>query len=465
MGQQMQLSVHVQADQISILLDGVSVFRSGRFGGTTVTDSDIPSGTVALYNWGNASTYFDDFLIRITRARTVLATDDSYQVGQNTTLEVTSNGVLSNDLVAQGSLAANLITPPEHGDLTLNVDGTFTYTPDPDYAGWDSFAYEAVADNQDADQATVTIRVRSDAEFSIILLPDTQNYSTSRPEIFASQTRWIVDNRDDLNIAFVLHEGDFTNHNSIAEWSNADACMSILDGHVPYVLAVGNHDTGTAGTANVRDVSLFNQYFPVSRFESLPQFGGVYEPGHMENSYHYFTAGGIDWLVFALEFGPRNEVLDWANQVVTNHPHRRVIVVTHNYMYSDDTLVGPGDSWNPHNYGLCAGATGPEACNDGEEMWANFVKLHENMSFVFSGHTLNDGTGTLVSTGDHGNKVYQMLANYQFEANGGNGYLRVVTFCPDQQEITVQTYSPYLDRYRTEPDQQFEFLNVDLTTP
>jgi hypothetical protein len=169
--------------------------------------------------------------------------------------------------------------------------------------------------------------------------------------------------------------------------------------------------------------------------------------------------------VFALEFGPRNGVLDWANQVVANHPHRRVIIVTHNYMYSDDTLVGPGDLWNPHNYGLCAGATGPEACNDGEEMWANFVKLHENISFVFSGHTLNDGTGTLVSTGDNGNQVYQMLANYQFEAYGGNGYLRVVTFYPDQQEIAVQTYSPYLDRYRTEPDQQFEFLNVDLTAP
>ncbi len=224
-------------------------------------------------------------------------------------------------------------------------------------------------------------------------------------------------------------------------------------------------DSVAVGTADVRDVSLFNQYFPVSRFDSLPQFGGVYEPGHMENSYHYFAAGGIDWLVLALEFGPRNEVLDWANQVVANRPHRRVIIVTHNYMYSDDTRVGPGDLWNPHDCGLCIGVTGPDACNDGEEMWATFVKLHENISFVFSGHILNDGVGILVSTGDNGNKVYQVLANYQFEANGGNGYLRVVTFYPDQQKVTVETYSPYLDQYRIEPDQQFEFLNVDLTTP
>ena len=90
------------------------------------------------------------------------------------------------------------------------------------------------------------------------------------------------------------------------------------------------------------------------------------------------------------------------------------------------------------------------------------------MTFVFSGHILNDGVGTLVSTGDYGNQVYQMLANYQFLApNNGNGYLRIVKIYPaqDQSKVTVQTYSPYLDTYNTASDQQFEFTNVDLTTP
>ncbi|UCG56230.1 MAG: hypothetical protein JSU70_15345 [Phycisphaerales bacterium] len=49
----------------------------------------------------------------------------------------------------------------------------------------------------------------------------------------------------------------------------------------------------------------------------------------------------------ALEFGSRNKVLDWANQVVTDHPHRRVIVVTHDYMYSVEMRVGLGDLWSP----------------------------------------------------------------------------------------------------------------------
>jgi hypothetical protein len=300
-------------------------------------------------------------------------------------------------------------------------------------------------------------------KFSIVLLPDTQNYSTYYPAIYDSQTQWIVDSKDELNIAFVLHEGDVTNYNTAYEWDNADDAMSILDGNVPYVIAVGNHDTGCGGSSNTRDNSLFNQYFPASRFDNLV---GTFEPNHMENSYHYFTAGGIDWLILALEFGPRNEALDWANTVVTSHPNRRVMVVTHNYMYSDDTRVGTGDFWNPHYYGLCIEVSDPnEVCNDGEEMWTNFVKLHENISFVYSGHILNDGVGTLVSTGDYYNSVYQMLANYQFLANGGNGWLRILTFYPEQQKVTVETYSPYLDQYNTAPDQQFEFLNVDLTTP
>lgn len=459
-GQKMQLSINVTGGQFNIILDGNDVF------GSTITDSGIPCGTVGLYNWGNIASYFDDFYVQVTYSKFVLANDDSYQVYQNTTLEVTSDGVLSNDDVLNGSLTANLVTDASHGDLTLNSNGTFTYIPDVNYVGSDSFVYEAVADNQVIDQAAVKIRIQSGTEFTVIILPDTQNYSESYPQIYTCQTQWIVDNKDTLNIAFVLHEGDLTNNNHVAEWDNADASMSVLDGNMPYVISAGNHDMGPYGDSSTRDTSLLNQYFPVSRFDSLPQFGGVFEPSHIENSYHYFTAGGIDWLVLVLEFGPRNQVLDWANTVVASHPNRRVMIVTHCYMYWDDTRVGPSDSDNPHEYDICTGLSDPnDFCNDGEEMWTNFVKLHENISFVFSGHILNDGAGKLVSTGDYGNKVYQLLANYQLRSSGGNGWLRILTFYPEQQKIAVETYSPYLRQYDTDPDQQFEFLNVDLTTP
>ncbi len=453
---QMQLSVDVTGNQINILLDGVNVF------GSAITDSNIECGAPALYDWGNASTYFDNFKVDVTRVKAVIANDDSYQVFENKTLNVSSNGVLANDISTMGgSLAANLVSSPQHGQITdFNSDGTFVYVPDANYSGEDSFTYEAAAD-QGADTATVTITVHADTEFAIVVLPDPQYASESYPEVFSSQTQWIVDHKNDINIVFVLQEGDLTNDNSAIQWSRASSAMAILDGNVPYAASVGNHDLGPYGGATTRE-TLFNNYFPPARFSAL---GGVYESGHAENSYHYLSAGGIDWIIFALEFGPRVKILNWVNDVIAANPHRRVIIVTHSYMYSDDTLVGTGDSWNPHDYGLCSVSDPNEVCNDGDEMWTNCVKLHSNMSFVFNGHICNDGIGTLVSVGDNGNSVYQMLANYQNEPRGGNGWLRIISFYPEESRVAVKTYSPYLDQSRTGTDNQFEFTDVNLTTP
>ena len=97
-------------------------------------------------------------------------------------------------------------------------------------------------------------------------------------------------------------------------------------------------------------------------------------------------------------------------------------------------------------------------------MWKKFVRLYPNILIVVSGHVLNEGVGTLVSEGKYGNKVYQMLANYQKfvkeSINGGNGFLRILTIDPGKGRILVRTYSPYIDEYKTEPSQQFEFEEV-----
>ena len=49
----------------------------------------------------------------------------------------------ADDTDADGDeLTATLVTGPAHGDLTLNSDGSFTYTPDADYNGTDTFTYK-----------------------------------------------------------------------------------------------------------------------------------------------------------------------------------------------------------------------------------------------------------------------------------------------------------------------------------
>jgi hypothetical protein len=177
--------------------------------------------------------------------------------------------------------------------------------------------------------------------------------------------------------------------------------------------------------------------------------------------------GGFDWLILCLEFGPRNKILEWAGEVIQNHPNHKVIINTHAYMYSDDSRMDheTGDAWVPQDYGVGKG-TGEDAVNDGEMMWKKLTSQHPNVLLTFNGHVLHDGTGKLVSEGVHGNKVYQMLANYQGgvegSEKGGNGFLRIVTIDTEGKKISVKTYSPYIDQYKTEPDQQFDFGNVVL---
>ena len=86
-----------------------------------------------------------------------LAVDDDYEM-YGDVLVVPAAGVLLNDTDADGDpLEAVLVDPPSHGDLTLNEDGSFTYTPGAGFAGVDSFTYQADDAAALSNVATVSI--------------------------------------------------------------------------------------------------------------------------------------------------------------------------------------------------------------------------------------------------------------------------------------------------------------------
>ena len=294
-----------------------------------------------------------------------------------------------------------------------------------------------------------------EGSWTLVVLPDTQVYAMKHPEIFEAQTRWIVAHRARRNIAFVLHVGDIVNNNNVPQWKVALECLRRLDGRVNYALAPGNHDFGKGGSTNNRD-SLLTRFFPVERMEQAPTFGGLFEKDRLDNSYHLFNAGGLAWIAFALEFGPRHEVVKWVNRVLKKHPRRQALIATHAYLYSDDTRYDhrnrPDQHWNPYAYGV---ARLPGGVNDGEDLWQRIVMQNEQVAFVVCGHVLNDGVGTLTSRGFRDRVVHQLLANYQMHTRGGEGYLRLMEFLPGNRKVQVKTYSPFLNRYRTDPENQF----------
>lgn len=295
--------------------------------------------------------------------------------------------------------------------------------------------------------------------FCVAVLPDTQNYSERYPDTYLAQTNWIVENQKSRNITWVLHLGDITNNNTPAEWENAAKAMRVLEGKLPYALVPGNHDYSDGGVCRDRTTRL-NDYFPIEQFRDEPTFGGTYdqEPDRLQNSYHLFSAGGRDFLVIALEFGPRGDVLRWANEVAAKHQDRAAILITHAYMYYDDTRYdwkkyGPKQHWNPHAYEVAA-ATNDDVA-DGEEIWNGLVARQKNFVLTLNGHVLNDGLGRTVTATPTGREIPQVLVNFQMKPKGGDGWLRLLEFQADGRTVAVHDYSPTRNQRNESPDNQF----------
>jgi hypothetical protein len=312
-------------------------------------------------------------------------------------------------------------------------------------------------------------------DYAIVVLPDTQYYSSSWPEIFKAQTRWLVDNHDAQRISFVLHTGDIVDSDISEQWQPAADGLSLLDGQLPYAITAGNHDYFDLADR----MGLINSYFPPSHFAQYPWFGGTFEAGHVENNFSLFSAGPTRWLVISLEFGPRDEALAWADGVLKLFSTTPAIIITHSYLYRDGSRVdhvgSPRQQFNPHNYIMMGQAN--SSVNDGEEMYSKLIEPNSNVKLVFCGHDVSGlsippgTTARLTSTRADGSKVHQILANYQTctappcgryddgtglrIVRGGNGFLRILRFSPSAQTIAVRTYSPYLDQSLTDSSNEF----------
>jgi hypothetical protein len=281
----------------------------------------------------------------------------------------------------------------------------------------------------------------SSENFTIIVLPDTQYYSQSYPEIFENQTDWIVQNENKLNIVFVSHLGDLVEHyDSYFEWTHADNAMSVLDANkIPYAVLPGNHDMDGGYSNPGPGAALYENHFPASRFEGYSWWGGSYDTSSVislspnMNNYQLFTWDGMKFITLSLQYNPPADVRAWADAILSEYSDRRAIISTHSYINSDN-------SWAP----------------GGPVIWRDVVTPNKNVFLVLCGHEL--GEAEKVDNLDN-RMVYQLLSDYQGFPQGGDGWLRIMKFVPSQNMIYVTTYSPYLDNYRTNtdyPESQFE---------
>ena len=91
------------------------------------------------------------------------AVDDAYTTDEDVTLVINPAGILSNDSDPDGdTLAVSSYTQPSNGSVTVNPDGSFTYIPNANYNGPDTYTYTMTDGNGNFDTATVRITVNPD---------------------------------------------------------------------------------------------------------------------------------------------------------------------------------------------------------------------------------------------------------------------------------------------------------------
>jgi hypothetical protein len=274
----------------------------------------------------------------------------------------------------------------------------------------------------------------------IVILPDTQNYAKWKQSGVSGQFDWILNNQASSNIVFVGHVGDIVNDydENTNQWSFMQGEYGRLAStDLPYAVSTGNHDYDR-GT---RDSTMMNSYFPLSSFSSMETYGGAYDSS-CENTYHMVNINGLDWMFLSLEFGPRDDVLNWANQVVAAHDDNPVMLITHAYLSKAGTRFVAGETHAASNgYGLGADV------NDGCDIWDKLVNTNDNIRLVICGHDGDTDIGArkLVSTNSNGHSVCQMLTNYQYFSPAYSGYMLLVEFQP-AGDVTLRTYSPTLNQ-------------------
>ncbi|GAB78767.1 Calcineurin-like phosphoesterase [Austwickia chelonae] len=266
-------------------------------------------------------------------------------------------------------------------------------------------------------------------------------------DIYEGMNRWIVDNAAHRKIAYTAHTGDLidsyilrTKGFARGEFARASEAQSILDeAGMPNGVLPGNHDN-----VKGKDSSVYNEFFGPDRYAKAsaaapqPYYQGPWKPGDNSNHVDEFHAGGADFAVVHLGYQVTDEEAAWARAQIAARPGHNVIVATHAYL-----KPGPGPD-----------GEGAELSTDGERVRTQVVDPNPNVFLVISGHEHGVGRNIRQGVGPTGRQVIELMADYQAydagaDGNGHAGFIRMLQLDVRHGELTVDTYSPSLNSFRS----------------
>ena len=336
---------------------------------------------------------------------------------------------------------------------------------------------------------------------------------------------YIVDNVETKKVKHVFGLGDVTEYNSKNEWEEAVRVTSKMNGVVPYSIVRGNHDLatswwtgssvlggnqsswapyftydytdGTSGTVtyaleNGKTVDkttcdgYYGTYFGTANSAYTSQF--AYSYNNSPNTHIQFFTGNdkVEYMVVVLDYGPTDDMLNWASNIISQYPNHNVIVTTHGYMWGEYSMDGAtyyGKRYIDSNDGGMSATKGANgsAANDGGEMWNELIKKHSNIKMVLCGHVDVETVEYRKDLNDFGDPVIQMLINPQgidvynrqqplYVADNSDpanmlvGMVATYYFSEDGKNVDVEWYSPIQKAYYRE-DAQITFTTESTEYP
>ena len=284
------------------------------------------------------------------------------------------------------------------------------------------------------------IRRQDDNEYaySIAFIPDTQYIVNRYPKNFEPIYDYILENKDEKNIKYVVGLGDMTDINSTNEWNMVKKQIDRLNGVIPYSIIRGNHD-GRGG--DTKFDSIFGQKNS-DYYKHVAANGGFYKQNSVKNTYLLFEENGVKYMILNLDYGVSEDVLKWADKVISEHPEHRVMIVTHAWLNINAEPYTASDWASPSSE--VPGSVNPD------QIWKNHFKKHANIDMIICGHTNSDQVLVTPVIGDNGNTVYQILMDGQYadiSSFRGLGLVGLMYFTADGRFAKIEYYSTAYDRY------------------
>lgn len=279
----------------------------------------------------------------------------------------------------------------------------------------------SVGDNASWDGKTVTAEnpyaAPEQYDFSIAWYTDTQYYSERYNQHYADMVSWIIENREDMNIQYVLHTGDIADEfNEEYQFAYARQQQDRLQqAGIPTGVLGGNHDVAHGNMV----YDLYWKYFGAQYYLDTPWYGGSYRNnlGH----YDIIEAGGEEILFIDMSWDIYTPEIEWINAVLDAYPDTRAIITTHG--------------------GINASAS---ESYTSRILLEGVCKNHPQVMAILNGHFHGSSINFVELTSDAGetHTVYQICTDYQSATEGGSGYIKMLYFDLANDKIYINSYSP-----------------------